>query len=260
MTQTTLALSIAGTMLTAFLYLYVGETLRRRPVSSDARLAHGMFVLWWDAIGGIGLLGGIVLLGYMAGVLNVWLYKTYTIIVLLGLFAALWGLQFYLVYLYTGSRKSFPLLGAFYTLLFTALLALVEWNWSKPFVISDDGWQIVTLPKIELNPWAGLVFALVLLGPQVFAAVSYARLYRKTNDPTQKYRIALVTGTIIIWFGSSILGSAAQVSTTLQWQLFSRLVSILGALVILMAYKPPRWVREKYGIRSIKDERQGAPT
>ena len=68
-------------------------------------------------------------------------------------------------------------------------------------------------------------------------------------------KIALVTGAIIVWFGSSVVGTALDVTRDLGWQLFSRIISIAGAAVILMAYKPPRWVREKYGVQGVEDPR-----
>jgi hypothetical protein len=259
MTSSTLLLSAAGSAVTALLYLYVGQVLRRRQVSADAKLAHGMFILWWEAIGWLGILTGAVLIDYtLQGAMPSWLYQTYIVFVLMVLFVALWGLQFYLVYLYTGSKRSFIPLGIFYTLLFLATVALVEWTWAQPFRVTDNGWQLVQDPQVQLGPVAGLLFSLVVVGPQVFAAIAYARLYRKTSDRTQRYRIALIASAIIVWFGSSIAGTAAGVTTSVYWQLFSRVVSIAGALIILIAYLPPRWIRDRFQVRSIRDEDHAA--
>ncbi|MFA5944837.1 MAG: hypothetical protein WC876_10270 [Candidatus Thermoplasmatota archaeon] len=257
MTTTTLAFSAAFSIVTSALYLYMGSVLRRRAVSQDAKLAQGMFVLWWESLGGLGLAGaGVQIIYAVRGGLPTWIYQAYVTFLLLVLFVALWGLQFYLVYLYTGSRRTFVPLGAFYAVLYLATLALIQWTWSQgPFEVVDNGWALRTEPTVQLGAAASLLFTIVLVGPQVFAAVAYALLFRKTSDRTQRYRIALVAGSIIVWFGSSILGTAAQVSTDLSWQIISRSIGILGALVILMAYKPPHWVRAKYGIRSIVDER-----
>ena len=260
MSTTTLALSAAGSFLTAMLYLYIGHVLRGRQVSSDARLANGMFVLWWQALGALGLLGVGILVLYMADSLPLWLYRSYVTLVLLGLFVALWGLQFYLVYLYTGSRRSFVPLGVFYGLLFIGTLALIEYMGS-PEGLTDNGWAIEVDPEPpELGLAFGLGFTLLIIGPQLVAAIAYARLFSKTRDRTQRYRIALITGSIIVWFGSSLVATGAQASDDLTYQLFSRIISIAGALVILMAYKPPQWIRAKYGIRSIRDDEEARPT
>jgi hypothetical protein len=253
MSTATLALSATGSFLTAALYLYVGHVLRGRKVSPEARLANGMFVLWWQALGAFGMLGVAILLLYMADALPLWLYGAYVTLVLLGLFIALWGLQFYLVYLYTGSRRSFVPLGIFYGVLFVGTLALLEYLGS-PERIVDNGWALEREPEVQLGPAFGLGFSLLIIGPQLVAAIAYARLFFKTRDPTQRYRIALITGSIIVWFGSGIVASGAQVSDELSYQLFSRLVGIAGALVIFMAYKPPAWVRRRYAVRSIDDD------
>src|SRR5688500_9509072 len=203
MTMTTLALSAAGSILTALLYLYIGHVLRSRPVSTEGRLANGIVVLWWQALAALGLLGVGMLLLYLADSLPLWLYRAYVTLVLLGLFVALWGLQFYLVYLYTGSRRSFVPLGVFYGLLFIATLALIEYIGS-PERIVDNGWALETEPEADLGVAFGLGFSLLIIGPQLVAAIAYARLFSKTPDRTQRYRIALITGSIIVWFGSGI--------------------------------------------------------
>jgi hypothetical protein len=189
----------------------------------------------------------------MADRLEIWVYNSFVTLVLLVLFAALWGLQFYLVYLYTGSKRSFGPLGVFYALLFMATVALIE-RVGSPERIVDNGWTIRTEPQAELGLAFNLGFILLIVGPQMLAAIAYARLYRKTEDRTQKYRIAMVTGSILVWFGSSVVAAALELSEDVTWQLASRVIGIIGALGILMAYRPPQWIREKYGIRSIRDE------
>lgn len=252
MSTLTLGLSATASFLTALLYLYVGGVLRRRTVSGDARLANNMFVVWWQTIGGLGLVGVMILLLYMADSLPLWLYRTYVIAVLMGLFVALWGLQFYLVYLYTGSKRSFIPLGIFYAFLFLGTLALIQYL-GAPERIVDNGWALETEPEAQLGPGFGFIFTVLIVGPQLVAAGAYLRLFWKTDDRTQRYRIALITGSILVWFGSGVIAAGAQVSDALSYQLFSRLTSILGALVILAAYRPPGFVKRKLGVRSIDD-------
>jgi len=259
MSTQTLAISSVATLLTGILYIYIGHVLRRRRVSADARLANGMFVLWWQSLGYISVLAVAINALYMAKALQIWVYQSYVLLVLLVLFAALWGLQFYLVFLYTGSRRSFVRLGVFYALLFAATVVLVQ-RAGPPASIVDDGWTLKTEPMVTYGLAFNLVFVLLIVGPQIVAAIFYARLCRKTSDRTQRYRIALVTSSILVWFGSSVLATAANASTALWWQLTSRAIGIAGAVVILWAYKPPMAVRRKYAIRSIDDEPPGAPS
>lgn len=264
MSQTTLAIATIGSILTSFLYVYIGRVIRLRKVSTEARLANGMFVLWWHSLGALGFLGAIAMVLYMAGALDdrIWLYQTYTTFVILILFLALWGLQFYLLYLYTGSRKWFMPLAVFYSILFLLTEGLIEYI-GAPDRLVDNGWQLKAeyldaatgeYGDVEFGMAFNLAFSALIIGPALFTAIAYARLYRKTADRTQRYRIALVTGSIIVWFGSSVIGTALDVTGALAWQLFTRVISILGALVILMAYKPPRWVRERYRVHGVESE------
>lgn len=251
MSQTTLLLSALGSVATSALYLYIGLVLRRRRVSAEAHLANGMFVLWWLSLGGVGLLGASMTMLYLAGNLPIWLYQANVSFSLLVIFAALWGLQFYLVYLYTGSKRSFAPLGVFYAVLVLATMALIEYA-GTPQAIIDNGWSLRTVPRLQLSPLAGLAFVVVLVGPQVIAAIAYARLYRKARDRTQRYRIALVASAILVWFGSSILAAALEANQSIAWQLTSRIISVLGATTILFAYKPPAWVQRRWGIASLE--------
>lgn len=256
--NTTLVLSTLGSLVTSMLYLYVGQVLRHRKVSDEARLANTMFVLWWQALGGLGLIGAVVIAVYMTSGLPVWLYQAYVSFVLMVLFVALWGLQFYLVFLYTGSRRSFLPLGVFYGLLFFVTAALIAYN-GPPERITDNGYTLKTEPEVEYGMAFNLGFVLLIVGPQMFAAIAYARLYRKSTDRTHRYRIAMVTGAILVWFGSSILATAFDVSQSLSWQIVSRIIGMLGAIAILLAYKPPGWVRSKYGIEPVETMDKPAP-
>lgn len=253
MSQATLALALVATILTSFLYIYIGRVVRMRKVSPDARLANGMFVLWWHSLGGLGFLGAAVMATYLAGRLEIWMYQAYITFLLMVLFLALWGLQFYLLYLYTGSKRWFMPLAAFYAALFLATEGLIEYI-GPPETITDNGWQLKTLPEVELGTAFNLAFSALIVGPALVTAIAYARLFRKTQDRTQRYRIALVTGAIIVWFGSSVIGTALDINQGLGWQLFSRIIGIVGAVVILMAYKPPKWVRDRYGIQGTANE------
>jgi len=260
----TLAITAGVGVVSAALYLYIGRVVGRRAVSADARLARNAFAAWWMLLGGLGLLGALETALYRSGHLPIWLYQTFTQVALIVLCAALCALQMYLVYLYTGSRRSFYALGAFYALLYLGFIALIAWVGS-PQRITDNGWMLRTEPELQLSGgaarWFGVAFIAILLGPQIVAAIAYARLYRKTQDRTQRFRIALLTGAILVWFGTSaIVGAASNPhAVNVPWQIVQRILSVAAPLAILLAYKPPRWVRERYGVRSVDQEGQGAP-
>ncbi|MEA3203857.1 MAG: hypothetical protein QOI63_1537, partial [Thermoplasmata archaeon] len=97
-----------------------------------------------------------------------------------------------------------------------------------------------------------LAFVALFVGPQMGAAAAYALLYRKAEDRTQRYRIALVAGSIVVWFGSSALAAGANIRG-LTWQVASLLLALAAGFAILLAYLPPAAWKRRWGLRSIDD-------
>jgi uncharacterized membrane protein HdeD (DUF308 family) len=94
-----------------------------------------------------------------------------------------------------------------------------------------------------------------LLASQLLGGLAYFTLYFQVPDVTQKYRILLVSWSIIIWFLSPFVGVALGLAEQDWWQLASRFLGLAAALTILMAYQPPQWLKQRYGILSLSDER-----
>lgn len=255
----TLALTALTSVVVAALYFYVGFVVHRRGVSAEARIARDAFATWWALLGATSLLAALQTGLYLSDRLPVWLYQTFSQIALWAIFAALCALQIYLVYLYTGSKRSFVAIGAFYLILYMATIALLHWV-GTPASITDDGWRLRTEPQVELGRAVGVVFLLVLVGPQMVAAVAYARLFSKTKDRTQRYRIALLTGSILVWFGTSaIVGATTDPDVTNPvWQVVQRLLSVAAALAILAAYKPPAFVQRLLHVEGLEKEEMPA--
>ena len=86
---------------------------------------------------------------------------------------------------------------------------------------------------------------------QIIGGLAYFTLYFRVSDVTQKYRILLVSWSIIIWFLSPYCARAGGLAEQDWWQLASRLIGLAAALTILMAYLPPRWLKQRYGIVSL---------
>lgn len=252
----TLALSTVFAVGTAVLYLYIGFVLRHRQVSQEARMARDLFGAWWVLLGVTGLLGVVQIVLYTADMLPVWLYMTFSQLALFLVFVALWALQCYLVYLYRGSRRAFVPLAWFYLALYVLVIGLLHWQQAThPYqFITDNGWTLRPEPRLDLGRGVGIVAILVLVGPQLVAAIAYARLYSRARDRTQRYRIALLTGAIIGWFGTSVVATAADASEGVAWQFTSRLIGLLAGLIILAAYKPPAFLKRRLGVRSLDDE------
>ncbi|MEA3143229.1 MAG: hypothetical protein QOG31_553 [Thermoplasmata archaeon] len=246
-----LLISALASLLSGAVYAYIGLRLSRRRVSAEAKPAQRLFSIWWFALAATTALTAVDVALYLTGNLPVWLYMTLSQLAVLLLVVALTGLLYYLVYLYTGSNRIVVPLVAYAVALFVLFQALLAW-YGPPPALGDDGWTIQRVPKVELPPVAGLAFVVLFLGPQMAAAAAYALLYRKAQDRTQRYRIALVAGSIFIWFGSGILAAGANIQGR-AWQVASLLLAITAGLAILLAYLPPRAWKARWGLRSIDD-------
>jgi hypothetical protein len=99
-----------------------------------------------------------------------------------------------------------------------------------------------------------VIVVLLLLLPQMIGAFAYFTLYFRMPEVTQKYRILLVSWSIIIWFLSPLLALVGGLAEQDWWQLASRFIGLAAALTILIAYLPPRWLRQRYGIMSLSEE------
>lgn len=244
-------LSTLLSLATGALYGYVGWRLSRRQVEGPSRLALGLFTTWWASLAVISVAGALVRLGVAAGAVSFPLYLTYVYLSLLLLCLALWGLLYYLVYLLTGSRRSFAAITVFYAALFVSYVYLV--TAARPQGVTVEGSRIVVDYARELAPGVTLFFLATLLGPQLVASIGYFRLFFKVDDRTARYRIGLVSSTIFTWFLSSAVGAATEATTSDWWLLASSLIALAASLLILAAYLPPRWVRDRWGIAGVDE-------
>jgi hypothetical protein len=104
---------------------------------------------------------------------------------------------------------------------------------------------------------SGPLFVLVLLllvFPQIIAGLAYFTLYFRVSDPTQRYRILLVSWSIVIWFGSGLAGTLIDAGDNDLFQLIRRAIGVVAALAILMAYLPPVWIRRRLRVVSPGEE------
>ncbi|HUR61599.1 MAG TPA: hypothetical protein VM286_04465 [Candidatus Thermoplasmatota archaeon] len=255
MSEASLTLSALSAVLAGAVYAYVGLRISRRRVSGEARTAQVLFCFFWFALAGSSLLRAFQLALYMNGHLAIWLYSGLGQVAVLAIVVALVGLLYYLLYLYTGTNRiAIPLI-VYGLVLYATFQALIAW-YGPPPALGDDGWAIQRLPEVKLQPAAGLLFVAFFLGPQLAAAVAYALLYRKAREPTQRYRIAMVSGGFFVWFGSTFVATGLGLQGRL-WQVFSLMLSLAAAMVILLAYLPPPGWRRRWGLRSIDEEARG---
>jgi hypothetical protein len=253
--QSTLLFSALFALAAASIYTYIGWRLSRRVVASaEAKLAWQSFTVWWYGLAVTTLIGGLLNLFGALGLTILPLFITATYINLLVICLALWGLLYYLIYLFTGNNQLLVPLAIFYILYFALLVYYI--TASVPEGINVERWGTSLDYRIPLTgPFFLFVIALLLL-PQIIGGLAYFTLYFQVPGVTQKYRVLLVSWSIIIWFLSPLLALVSGLSEQDWWQLVSRLIGLAAALTILMAYLPPRWLKQRYGIVSLHDEIQ----
>ena len=253
MIQPTLMFGAALSILSAVIYFYVGRVLSRRRVANpDARLAWMLFVTWWYALAGSTLIGAILSLLGAFNIAGLPLFITLTQVNLLAICIALFGLMYYLIYLFTGRQSLLVPLIVFYIVYYILVVYYVQ---ARMPVGVSVGRGSATL-QYELPAEGPLYVAVLvlLIFPQVIGSLFYFTLYFRVKTVTQKYRILLVSWSILIWFMSAFLASLAGLSEQDWWQVTSRLIALSASLAILLAYDPLPWIRHRLGVTSLVEE------
>ena len=251
--QPTLLFSALFAATTAGIYSYVGWRLSKRVISSaEARLAWGSFTVWWYGLAAITLIGGFLRLFGAFGLTSLPLFVTATYLNILITCIALWGLFYYLIYLFTGNRRSLVPLGLFYMIYYVLLVYYI--TASIPGHVDVGRWSTTLVYRAPLTGAFFVIILVFLLLPQIVGGLAYFTLYFRVSDVTQKYRILLVSSSIVVWFLSPLIALAGGLGQQDWWQLMSRFIGLAAALTILMAYLPPRWLKQRYGIISLNDE------
>jgi hypothetical protein len=235
--QATLLLSALFALVAASVYTYVGWRLSKRVVSSsEGQIAWHSFTIWWYGLAATTLIGGLLNLFSAFGLTILPLFVTATYINLLVICLALWGLLYYLIYL---------------------VLLVYYITASVPESINVDRWRTTLAYRAPLTgPFFIILIGLLLL-PQIIGGFAYFTLYFRVTEVTQKYRVLLVSWSIIIWFLSPLIALAGGLAQRDWWQVASRLIGFAAALTVLIAYLPPHWLQQRFGINSLADESRG---
>jgi hypothetical protein len=186
------------------------------------------------------------------GITNLQLFVTITQVNFLAICVALYGLMYYLLYLFTGNRRLLTPLTVFY-IAYYALL--VYWSQSSlPIGVKLGRWSATLNYQQQFTGPLFVAVLLLLVIPQIIGSMAYFSLYFRVKGTTQKYRILLVSWSIIIWFLSAFLASVSGLAQQDWWQIISRVIGLGAALTILMAYQPLGWIKRRFGVTSINEE------
>lgn len=223
-------------------YAYVGRHVRGRPAPDESRLARDAFAAWWVGLALLNLQAGLVQIVAALGLRALAPYQALFQLRIVVLCAALGALMYYLTYLVSGSRRSWiPV-----ALLYTANFLLAQYFLAThPWTGLEVGNWIVRLSFAQpLGLGDRLYVALVagLLGPVLVGAVAYFTLVFLTPDRAARYRILMVSSSLTLWFLLTVTAAARSWTTQEWWVPASLLMGLTSALLILAAYRPPRWI------------------
>ncbi|MHB8604605.1 MAG: hypothetical protein ACYDCK_05065 [Thermoplasmatota archaeon] len=225
-------------LVTAGSFAYVATVVRAKSASAIDRPAVAAFTAWWGCLAAYLVVTGTLAIAAAFGSTDpgLWLVGRFFTTPLITI--AVWGLTYYVAYLYTGSgRLALPLAG-FYALVGVGLAIA----------------GFVPMPQsVTVGPWTAelsgagesVLFRVVYIFiglPPIVASVAYGSLYFRLSDPLQRYRVALVSLSIVAWIGS---GLAAYLSSSDTLHFATLVLFGLGASVtVVLAYRPPRaWLK-----------------
>lgn len=252
MASATLAIDAALALATALVFAYVGQmTLRRRPTEIDGARALRRFAAWWFGLAAYTLVGGLRSAMAAAGNLDLTLHAAVSNLSTIPLVVLLWGVVSYLAYIYTGRRAALTASTVLHVaiLVFYAGVLLTF----EPVAVRAQTWTVsIDYADGGLPGWVTALVLFSILGPTLAAAVGYASLYFRTRERNARYRIAMVSSGFLLWFGSAAVASLTPIAQAEWWPPASRLLGILATAIILAAYRPPAWVRVRFGIEPVE--------
>jgi hypothetical protein len=238
-----------GDFIAVAIYLFLGWHFSQRQVSPANRLPTLQFALFWTGLAVVTFIGGVESAAAAYVTPSLPLVVTLYYIEILALCAVLWGLIGYLVHLYTG-RNYLVSITALYGLLYVLLVYYITAS-------APDG-VTVTLGAVGVRYAQTVggpvlaILALILVVPELLCAILYFTLVFRTHDPTARYRITLVSWGLLAFFGLDFINVAMRLGGSAAAVAVGAALGLVPVVVILIAYYPPRVVRERLGVKGIE--------
>lgn len=230
----TLALSAAVTLPLATLYLVVGAKLHQRS-RLEGQPALAWFSAFWVGIGAYGFVEAAWMWSHLLG-LSPWAFALLVLHVkVVATVAGFGGLVMYVLVIHGVGRRRLALVVAAYAI----LLALLEtfYSWREPFAQEPGNWGMRLLyVRNDTQPYWTILMALMFV-PPLIATLAYTNLLRFTRDPALRYRIVLVSASLLAFFLPVFLGWRAGGSP--WWGAVEKALSAAMALGIVLALWPP---------------------
>lgn len=230
MTGTTLILSSMTAAIAGGVFLAAGINVRRRSVSQDAEEAVDLLSIWWVGLAVTAVAGATTDLTLSLGIEPFSFLLALHYARLIALCLAIWGLTYYVAFVFTGATKLKAPIAVGVSLYYAILLFLLT-------LARPAGFALEPLPHVELaDPLvdAPLLAALLVI-PAIFAGGTFLALWSKTSEMSQRARVVLVAGATQAWFGATFLREAR-----VDVPMVPLALALLAALAALWAYSPAK--------------------
>lgn len=251
MAEVRLLLGAASYLVVGTLWAYVGLRVLRRSRAGQGGRATRRFAAWWLGLAGHSLAALVLALAVAAGRASALLVAAVTYAASVFIAVMFWGLVSYLLYLYAGRAGVFPAVTFAYAVQLSTLVAVL-W-WLHPIGAHVSGWTPIIDYARAAGAYANGFVTLTFLVPPVACGVAYLLLVRRVEDRTSRYRIALVSGSILGWLVGNVAIGAVPASSDAA-AVASRLLGVLAALAVLLAYEPPAWLQRRLRIQRLGHE------
>lgn len=227
--------------------IHVAVRLLQRPTEGAARRATRMFALWWGAFALDTALNTLTWLAGGLGLANeavtdLLSYPALTAIVLM-----IWGLAYYLAYLFTGKESLFRPIAAFYALCWIGFAALVIYL--RPIGVHMGPYAGSIAYAREPPAAAELWVAIFFLLPPLVGAILYGGLAARVKDPAHRYRILAVSIGIFVWFTSSLIFTGVGPHGD-ALALAGKALGLACLALFVSAYTPPQWLAQRLAGRA----------
>lgn len=232
----TLLLSAALTLPLAIAYLAVGAKLHQRS-RVEGQPAFAWFAAFWVGVGAYGAFEAAWMWSHLLGLAS-WPFALFVLhMKIVGMVVALGGLVVYLLLIHGIGRRRLALVVASYALLLAAMETFYSWRGPTAQAPGDWGMRLLYLQN-DTQPYWTILMALMFV-PPLLATLAYARLLRHTSDPVLRYRIRLVSLSLLAFFVPAFIGWRAGGFP--WWGGIEKLLSaVMAAGVVLALWPPPR--------------------
>lgn len=250
----TVWVGVALSAATAATYAYVGRLVARRSPQGVSAPLHA-FTLWWAGLALFTMIGALRDTLALLGVLDRDLLKTATHISLPALVLGLWGLFYYLSYIFMGGKRLFWPSVSLYAgvyVIFVYIVVVLE-----PAGIIARTWDVRIDYATTLAPWVNVILVAVLIVPILVAVLAYASLFFRLERGEQRLRVGVVSLAFLAWFGGSLFAALLGLAELEWWGLGGRLLALLSASLVAFAYRLPNRPRELPRQRAIEVDELG---